>query len=149
MDEQCVADITASIVGGRIIPRSKEALDAIYTENSQESERVETALTSYGPDKFGTELKFLIDEVEAICERTDPPIKLRGLLFSRRTTNAFPVVFAVIAIALHELLIGEDKQIADYGAVKTALESLDRRIDTSRDRLAPRSGVKTSTRSRA
>ena len=38
MDEQCVADIAASVVGGGIIARSKDALDQIYTEGSQESE---------------------------------------------------------------------------------------------------------------
>jgi len=32
MDEQCVADVAASIVGGSIVPRSKEALDGIYEE---------------------------------------------------------------------------------------------------------------------
>jgi hypothetical protein len=56
MDEQCVADIAASVVGGQIIPRSKEALDVIYSDGSDESERVDAALTSYGADKFATEL---------------------------------------------------------------------------------------------
>jgi hypothetical protein len=31
MDEQCIADILACIVGGQIITRSKDALDAIYS----------------------------------------------------------------------------------------------------------------------
>jgi hypothetical protein len=107
MDEQCVADITASVVGGQIIPRSKEALDLIYSDGSSESERVDTALATYGAEKFSSELKYLIDEIEEVCERSDPPTKLRTLLFSRPTTNAFPALFAVIVIALHELLIGE------------------------------------------
>ena len=59
MDEQCVADIAASVVGGQIIARSKDALDDIYTEGLQESERIEAALTGYGADKFATELKYL------------------------------------------------------------------------------------------
>lgn len=132
MDEQCLADIAASVVGGQIIPRSKEALDAIYTEGSQESERVEGALTSYGADKFATELKYVIDQIDAVCAQTNPPEKLRTLLFSRPTTNAFAALFAVIVIAMHELLIGEDQQIADYEAFQSALSNLDKRIDTSR-----------------
>jgi uncharacterized protein DUF262/schlafen family protein len=132
MDEQCVADIAASVVGGQMIPRSKDALDAIYTDGSTESERVDAALTSYGADKFATELKFLIDEIDQICGTTDPPEKLRSLLFARPTTNAFPALFVVVVIAMHELLIGEDKQIADYEAVQSGLSNLSNRIDTSR-----------------
>lgn len=136
MDEQCVADIAASVVGGRIITRSAEALDSIYTDGSQEAQRIEAALASYGADKFSTELKYLIDELEKICA-ADPSTKLRSLLFSRRTTNPFPAVFTVIAIALHELLISSDQQIADYQAAQAALTGLDRRIDTSRGSTRP------------
>jgi hypothetical protein len=133
MDEQCVADIAASVVGGQIVPRSKDVLDEIYTDGSPEAERIEAALTSYGADKFATELKYLIEQIEKICETTESPTKLRQLLFSRRTTNPFPAVFAVIAIALHELLIGDDQKIADYSAVQSALSGLaEKRIDTSR-----------------
>ncbi len=137
MDEQCVADIAASVVGGKIIARSKDALDELYTQGSQESQRIEAALTSYGADKFAAELKYLISEVEGICDRPDPPTKLRALLFSRQTTNPFPAVFTVIMIAMHELLIGDDLQIADYAAVQTSLKDLDRRIDTSRGSPSP------------
>jgi hypothetical protein len=137
MDEQCVADIAASVVGGGIISRSKDALDQIYTQGSQESQRIDHALTSYGGEKFSSELKYLISEVEAICERPSPPTKLRTLLFSRQTTNPFPAVFTVIVIAMHELLIGGDLQIADYKGVQDALSNLDKRVDTSRGSTSP------------
>jgi hypothetical protein len=137
MDEQCVADIAASVVGGAIIARSKDALDQIYTEGSSESKRIDDALTSYGAERFASELKYLIGEIEAICEKPDPPTKLRSLLFSRQTTNPFQALFTVIVIAMHELLIGEDKQIADYSAVQDALSNLDKRVDTSRGSTSP------------
>jgi hypothetical protein len=63
---------------------------------------------------------------------SDPPAKLRSLLFSRPTTNAFPALFVVVVIAMHELLISDDRQIADYTAVQGALSNLSNRIDTSR-----------------
>lgn len=137
MDEQCVADIAASVVGGAIIARSKDALDQIYTEGSQESQRIEDALISYGAEKFASELKYLIGEVETICEKPGPPTKLRSLLFSRQTTNPFPAVFTVIMIAMHELLIVDDLQIADYKAVYDALSNLEKRVDTSRGSTSP------------
>lgn len=136
MDEQCVADIAASVVGGQIIARSKDALDAIYTNGSDEGDRIDVALTSYGADKFAAELKYLIDQVDAICE-VNAPTKLRGLLFSRQTTNPFPAVFTVLMIALHELLIVDDQKIADHGGTQAALRNLDRRVDTSRGSTSP------------
>lgn len=137
MDEQCIADIAASIVGGSMIARSKDALNQIYAHNTAESQRIDAALASYGPDKLAAELKFVIDEVRAICETPDPPTKLRSLLFSRQTTNPFAALFAVLAIALHELLVGGDLQVADYSAVQAALADLDKRIDTSRGSTSP------------
>lgn len=137
MDEQCVADIAASVVGGKLIPRSKDALDEIYREDSQESARIDAAVASYGPDKFATELKFVIDEIRVICERSDAPTKLRSLLFSRQTTNPFPAVFAVLAIALHQLLIRDELQIADYDGLRDSLRGLDRRVETGRGATSP------------
>lgn len=137
MDEQCVADVAASIVGGQIIARSKDALDEIYSDGTVESNRIENALASYGAEKFSAELKYLVGEIEAICDNTNQPTKLRTLLFSSPTTNPFPALFAVIVIALHEMLIREDRQIADYAAAQAALSDLNRRVDTSRGSTSP------------
>ena len=136
MDEQCLADITASVVGGSLLPRSKDALDAVYSSDSGESDRIEVALAAYGEEKFSAEFKYIIDQIVLMCEE-GTPTKLRSLLFSTPTTNPFPASFAVLVIALHELLIGEDKQIGDYAAVRNALDDLNRRIDTSRGSTSP------------
>jgi len=133
MDEQCVADMAASIVGGSILPRSKVALDNVYDDGSAERDRIETALTSYGPAKFSAEFKYVIDQVRLICDQT----RLRSLLFSRMNTNPFPAMFAVLFIALHELLIVEGKQIADIDGAREALTGLDRRVETSRGSTSP------------
>jgi len=133
MDEQCVADIAASIVGGSMLPRSKDALDNVYESNSSERERIEAALVSYGVDKFAAEFKFIIDQIRLIADET----RLRALLFSRTNTNPFPAMFAVLFVALHELLVAETKQIGDLAGARTALTGLDRRVDTSRGSATP------------
>ncbi len=136
MDEQCVADIAASIVGGSLIPRSKEALDDLYNRESAEGRRISTALAHYGADKFAAEFKYLIEEIEKIATWV-PPGGLRSLLFSKRNTNPFPALFAVLFLALHELLIGGSKKIASYTAASTGLRDLDKRVDTSRGSTSP------------
>lgn len=131
MDEQCLADIAACIAGGQLIERSKDALDEVYAADSTENSRIATALNVYGVDRLTDEIKFCIDQILKVAS-SDPPGKLRDILFSKRTNNAFAALFATLVIAFHEVLIGDKKQIASFSAVKTAITRLDGRIDTGR-----------------
>ncbi|BBQ01703.1 hypothetical protein BSFA1_68310 (plasmid) [Burkholderia sp. SFA1] len=136
MDEQCIADISACIVGGELIERSKDALDEIYDSSTSESDRVNTALEVYGASKFAEEFKFCLDQVLSVCN-AEGRGKLRSIIFAKETTNAFPAVFAVIMIAFYELIVKEGKIIANHGAAKQALTGLANRIDTSRGATSP------------
>jgi hypothetical protein len=136
MDEQCIADIAACVVGGSLIDRSKVALDDIYTEGSAEEVRTSTALTVYGADKFEDEFKFCVDEILKVCA-AGGAIKLRELIFKRSQTNAFPSVFAVILLAFHELIVKEGLEIADHAGVKKAMEEIAERIDRGRSATSP------------
>lgn len=131
MDEQCIADIAACIAGGQLIERSKDALDLVYESGAQENLRLGTALNIYGPDRLTDEIKYCIDEILKITQ-ADSPKKLRDLLFSKRTNNGFPAIFATLVIAFHESLIVGKKKISSYSSAKKALNDLDRRIDTGR-----------------
>ena len=132
MDEQCLADIAACVVGGKLIERSKEALDKVYGEDAAEYERIETALEVYGREVLQDEIAYCIDEVRKVTASGKNPIKLKTLIFSKPTNNAFPAIFATIVIAFHQVLIGQKKRIANYEGVKAALAKLDTRIDTGR-----------------
>lgn len=136
MDEQCIADISACIVGGEMLERAKTALDDIYSLGSSESDRVSSALEVYGSTKFSEEFKFCVDEIIKVCSESKPE-KLRNIVFRNRTTNPFPSVFAVLLIAFHELIIKEGKRITDYSSVKKAIKDLDGRIETSRKATLP------------
>jgi len=131
MDEQCIADIAACIVGGRLIDRSKDALDQIYNNEEDEYSRIGSAINVYGEDKFAEEFKFCIQEITKVCN-SDGEVKLRDLIFTKRTTNAFPAIFAVLFIAFHELLIKENKKINNYKGVKGNLNNVVTRLDTKR-----------------
>lgn len=136
MDEQCIADIAACIVGGQLIERSKDALDAIYDSTTSESERVNNALEVYGGEKFAQEFKFCLDQILTVCN-TNGQTKLRNVIFTRATTNAFPAVFAIILIAFHELIVKDGLVISDPAAIKRSLTGLYNRIDTSRGATSP------------
>ena len=136
MDEQCLADIAASIIGGQVVDRSKDILDNIYEAGNPENTRIVAALDAYGNDKFASEIKYCIDELNKVCG-TGSPSKLRTIIFAGPSTNAFPAVFAILMIALHESLIGDQKKIANYDGVRKAISGLYSRIDTSRRSTAP------------
>ena len=123
MDEQCIADIAASIVGGQLIERSKEALDKAYDAQNNENGRLVAALSVYGADRFESEFKYCIDEVLKVCNAGGPQ-RLRNVLFAKRSTNPFPAIFAVLFIAFHESLVQGNKVIADYVGVKKAISEI-------------------------
>lgn len=131
MDEQCIADVSACIVGGQLIERAKDALDEIYTEGTTEADRVLTALEIYGVQRFSEEFKFCVDEILKVCA-ANGPVKLRDVVFGPGQTNAFPSVFAILIIAFHELIVKENKIISDYSGVKANITQLTKRIDTTR-----------------
>lgn len=131
MDEQCVADILANIVGAQPIARSREALDKIYTHGSTENNRISAALSVHGGDRLRDEIKFLFAEILEICNHGSP-IKLKDLIFSSPTNNSFPAVFANLMIALNESLIVDKKRISDYEEVKNSLRGLSDNIVTGK-----------------
>jgi hypothetical protein len=136
MDEQCIADIAGCIVGGRMLDRSKDALDSIYQATHGENKRLIDALDSYGADTFSAEFKYCVDEILKVCAAGTPK-KLREIIFDKRSTNAFPAVFAVLIVAFHESLISGQKKIADYDGIKKSLLGLYGRIETSRRSTTP------------
>ena len=136
MDEQCLADMTASIISGSVIERSKDTLDGIYEDGSSENDRITAALDAYGKERFANELKYCIDELLQVCE-SGTPDKLRGIIFSKPSSNAFPAVFAILIIALHESLVGGQRKIASYGGIKGAITGLYDRLNTKKGSTSP------------
>ncbi|MWC00018.1 GmrSD restriction endonuclease domain-containing protein [Agromyces seonyuensis] len=136
MDEQCIADILACVAGGKLIPRSKEALDAVYQSGDPENARLTAALETYGTDAISDEIKYCIDEILKVTHAGTHK-KLRSIVFSKKTNNAFAALFATIVIAFHEVLIGGKNKISNYAGVKTAITKLDGRIDTGRGSTSP------------
>ncbi|MEH6738607.1 MAG: DUF262 domain-containing protein, partial [Sulfitobacter sp.] len=131
MDEQCVADIAASIILGTVLERSKDTLNAIYERGSVESNQLNGAMAVYGVERFSAEFDYCVNQIELICQSGGAE-KLRSIIYENRTSNAFPAVFSLIFISLHELFTIEKKSIANYPSVKAAITNLTRRIDTSR-----------------
>ena len=137
MDEQCIADITACIVTGNLIERSKEALDKIYNQNTTESIATNKLLERYGTERFFHEFNTCIEQIEITCNK-DKEEKLRDLIFKGPTTNSFQAAFSAIMIAFHELNFKENKTPSDYAAIKNGLKNCAGRIETGRKATSPK-----------
>ncbi|ENK2313137.1 TPA: GmrSD restriction endonuclease domain-containing protein [Vibrio alginolyticus] len=133
MDEQCVADIAACIIGGSLIKRSKQALDEIYTLDSDDYANMENCLSLYGRDKFEDEFEYCIEEIDAVSGAE----KLRNTIFETKSTNPFPALFAALMIAFHEILIVGKRKISNYEGIKNDLSNAAKRIETGRGGASP------------
>ncbi|WP_229707264.1 AlbA family DNA-binding domain-containing protein [Bombella mellum] len=128
MDEQCIADIVASIVSGTVLERSKDALDNLYEKSSE----ICNHLNYYGKDKIKSEFLYFIDQIKKICEAGDAPNQLRKIIFEGTTTNSFPATFSLLFIALHEKFTKDKLSISSYKGLKESINNITRRLDTSR-----------------
>jgi len=136
MDEQCIADIVASVVGGELLTRSKDALDKIYIDDSAQSKRVLDALDVYGSDRIVEEFKYCIAEIEKVS-KSGSGDKLRDIIFKKPTSNGFPSTFSALFIAFYEKLVTDKKVISDYAETRKALTHLSTRIESSRKGASP------------
>lgn len=136
MDEQCVAEIVASIVLDEMVDRSKDYLDSVYERGSANCERVLSALEIYGAERVSDEIKFCIDQISLVCV-TEPASKLRSIIFTKKNTNSFPSVFTVTLMAFHNLFVKQGMRISNYDGVKEALTNVDKRINASRGATTP------------
>ena len=122
LDEQCVADIVATIVDGyKPIARDKDVLDSLYQPGSSESERISSAIGEYGLEKIEQEFLFCINILDELCKQE----KLRSMIYGAKlSSNPIPSIFSQVFIAIHEIIFKEGNDISDYVLLQAKLESL-------------------------
>lgn len=131
MDEQCIADIAACCIGDKLIDRSKSALDSVYDINNPEFQRISAALKIYTSKKFSDEFIYCLGEIQKICDSGSKET-LRNILFPTGNANPFHATFAIIMIALHEMIARDSLVIKDYEKAKIQLRSIMSRINTKK-----------------
>jgi len=137
LDEQVIADISACILSGNPVERSKEALDNVYDPSHPEGTRIASLLSTYGEDRLRSEIKFCIEQIDLIARAGAANYSLRSIVFKNRTTNPFPTVFANIFLAIHELIFKEHLLPANRVGAKEAISNIHSRLNTQRDALGP------------
>lgn len=131
VDEQIIADICACILADELIPRTRDALDSVYNPESEEYASISTRLEEYDADKLVIEFKYCVELIAQIVLESDQS-KLRNIVFTNNTTNAYPTIFSTILLAIHELLFGAGLVVSDKGALAKGLKNIDRNLDNPR-----------------
>lgn len=103
LDEQLIADISASILRKTPIARNVKALDAVYDEGSTEATNLENALSVFGADNFKDRFLEVLQQLREIIQASDSK-KLSLLLFGKSTSNDFASLFSIIFLAIYELM---------------------------------------------
>lgn len=126
-DEQVIADTVAAIILKEPLPRSKEALDEIYDTNSSVQKSIDVAIKAYGIEKVIDEYTYLVGLIEEIVAGSGKP-HLRDLVFKNKTTNPYSTVFGAILLALHELVVVQEKSISEMAKVVSGLNGVGEKI---------------------
>jgi hypothetical protein len=133
-DEECIAEILASVLLGRPISRTVDELDDLYDSESELSRKVSTALQSYGAEKVSREIAYTIDEIDRVAQASNS--KLKKLLFfgkngKVRNANSFPNIFGALVFAFYKMLIVGEKKIVDYSKASHSLERIADSLDST------------------
>ena len=103
----------------------------MYDLTTETAGKNAAALVTYGVEKCRDEFKYIIGEIEKICEVGGyRPLKQR--LFKKTQGNPFPTIFATLFLALHELSIKRGSRIADYAAVASSIEEKGDKLDAGK-----------------
>ena len=128
LDEQCIADIVASIVGGQVLERSKDALDKIYKSSNSEDQGIDKGLETYGSKRIADEFKYCIEEIEKITQSGKQDKNLKKIL---GIPNQFPGLFSLIVLTLHDVIFCSKKIISDYAGICSVFSSIYRDLKST------------------
>ena len=127
-DEEMIVDICASIILREPIARSKELFDKIYDAQDTEFVRVQRALNSYGIDRLIAEVKVTMSVMtQIILGYNEGPNTLRTVV-NPSSTNPIKNSFYSIFMALHHLVIEEERTPDDYSDIMKAITGLQKQM---------------------
>ncbi len=119
-----MADICASIVLGQPIARSRELLDAIYDDSTDEHADVLRKLNAYGIERVYEEIKVTLSVLREVVEHYNPQPNALRVTINPGATNPIKASFFALFMAFHDLVIIEEKSPCDENKIMTALAGL-------------------------
>lgn len=125
LDEEQIADILAAMVLSPIPPSNVSVLDEYYgfktVDSETRSKKIEDAISAITPEVLESQFLYVFDEIRRIFHNRNKSII--GQMVGSRLYRG-PRYFQLLFLALHNLLVKEEKKIEDYDLVYNKLSNI-------------------------
>ena len=131
-DEQLVADIAASIVDDQPLAASKELLDKLYDQTTDEGRDLERRAIAYGTERLVQEIKYTFSIIKQVVEDTSSDRNHLRETVRPGVAGRYPIKapFYAIFMAFFDLVVRVQKTPVDSVEIMEALKGLADRLQT-------------------
>mgnify|MGYP001809681642 FL=1 len=132
-DEQLIADFAASIVREEPLATSRELLDTLYDQTTEEGEALERKTIAYGTERLRNEIKYTFSIIKHTIEACSSDANYLRSTVRPGVSGRYPIKapFSAIFMAFHDLVVKEQKTPVDYTQIMEALRALSDRLQTA------------------
>jgi hypothetical protein len=131
-DEDMIADIAASILLSQPLKRSRERLDSLYDEESNDFQLIENILATYGFKKLEEDIVKTFSVLGETIEKCSSDSKCLQNLVNPGINNPIPPAFYTIFMAFFALIIESERLPADPKKIMEALTNLQQSLQLSK-----------------
>ncbi|MEU6079141.1 DUF262 domain-containing protein [Streptomyces sp. NPDC047108] len=138
-DEQLLADICISVVRGNTFSVSSDVLDKYFDLETPESFSLNIDLNAYGTDSLARDVKDVLGAMKAMVDSERPGVS--GAFRSHVSTSGFTSAktpFYAIFMAFYDLMIRQQKELADPKAAFAAIRRISEKLTPSRNTTTER-----------
>lgn len=129
VDEQIIADISASILLKKPFASSKENLDELYDTQSPTSQLVISSLLTYRESKLEEEINTTISTILDVINNIDKgKYAFKNLVIPEGKASSSRTPFYAVFMAFHRLIVLEGKKPRDYEGIGISLNGLNERL---------------------
>lgn len=131
-DEDIIADIAASILLHEPLRRSKERLDSLYDEESNDFQSIEKNLAKYGSNRLEEDIVKTFSVLGETIETYSTENKSLQNIVNPDIHNPIPQAFYTIFMAFFQLVIESELLPANPQKIMQSLKNLQKKLDLSR-----------------
>jgi len=131
-DEDMIADIAASILLNEPLQRSRERLDSLYDEESQDFQLIENSLATYGSKRLEEDIVKTFSIMGETIETYSSDNKCLRNIVNPGINNPIPQAFYTIFMAFFELIIESELLPANPQKIMQALKKLQQKLELSK-----------------
>jgi hypothetical protein len=138
VDEQIIADITASILEKTPFASSKEKLDELYDVTSNLSQSITSALLAYPETRLEEEINTTVSTIVDVISCYDAgKYAFKNLVIPDGRANSSRTPFYAVFMAFYRLIVTEGKKPNNYNEICKSLIGVNERLSKDKHHVTP------------